>query len=386
MDNKDVLMVARPDHSLQIYEALSQQNELSYDFLTFKVLPRWLRFFKLSSKAYYVGDEVLVSWWWTFVNLCIFKFRFSFAKKWTEKNLMSRRVSKMLNDKKYKIVYYWPHYCHSAVEAFSANHPNVICMADVHLPNPKVAFESMLPIYKKYGIDPESTPWYKYANDSFDVLVNAPAIMAPSKYVVDTYKNILPPKDYYIVGYGITVSEDYHKQYKKAVKNFVFAGGSITLEKGCDLLCDYFKNHPEFNLHLYGVSPSDQLFIFDPYKKYPNIIFHGFTPKDELQKEIRKYDIGIHLSRFDAYSLSVGEMIGCGLPCVVSKNTGNFSDLVENGWGVGCDLNMDSINMAVMEIANVDNYNCFVDKIDEYIQTKHKPYGVLMTDFLKSFK
>ena len=41
-------------------------------------------------------------------------------------------------------------------------------MADVHLPNPKVAFESMLPIYKKYGIDPESTPWYKYANGSFD--------------------------------------------------------------------------------------------------------------------------------------------------------------------------------------------------------------------------
>lgn len=35
----DVLLVARPDHSMQIYKALCNQEKISFRYITFKVVP-----------------------------------------------------------------------------------------------------------------------------------------------------------------------------------------------------------------------------------------------------------------------------------------------------------------------------------------------------------
>ena len=315
MKNIDILMVARPDHSLQIYEALLKQDNLSFLFLTFKVFPNWMRHLIKSPKAYFVNNNVKISWCLTAINFLIYKLKSPFVKPSHERNLLSSRVSRLLKKDNYKVVYYWPHYCQSAVEQFAKEHPETICIADVHLPNPSYVCETMRPVYVKYGIDPQSTHIYGQSLNTLEALVNAPAIMAPSQYVVETYKNVLPEKKYYVVDYGISVYEKYLKKNVKVVKDFVYAGGTISLEKGCDLLCEYFHYHTTYNLHLYGNVPDSQKYVFEKYKNSGNIYFHGHIPKANLQERIVQYDAGIHLSRFDAYSLSVGEMIGSGLPC-----------------------------------------------------------------------
>lgn len=239
----------------------------------------------------------------------------------------------------------------------------------------------MKPVYEKFGIDPMSSEIYHHMQNTLETIENAPAIMAPSKYVVDTYKDYLPVKDYYIVGYGIQVAEDYKKRHKESIRRFVFAGGSITLEKGCDILCEYFKSHPEFELHLYGSTLESQRFIFAPYESMDNITFHGIVPKKLLQQEIKQYDVGIHLSRFDAYSLSVGEILGEGLPCVVSESTGNKDFIAQENVGIVCGLDDKDVDKAIMQMVNPIIYNQFVDNLDDYIVNRHSSYGDNMIQF-----
>ena len=95
-------------------------------------------------------------------------------------------------------------------------------------------------------------------------------------------------------------------------------------------------------------------------------------------------DVGIHPSRFDAYSLAVGEEIGAGLPVVVSDNTGILEDIRINHWGVGFatdDIN--ELDKAIKEITNLDNYKSFKISIDNYIKSNHCSYGEEMVDCYK---
>ena len=92
--------------------------------------------------------------------------------------------------------------------------------------------------------------------------------------------------------------------------------------------------------------------------------------------------MGIHLSRFDAYSLSVGEILGSGLPCIVSTSTGIYFDMEKYALGIGCELDLESVGRAVNSMINADTYNQYVDNINLYIQKYHKSYGEKMVDFI----
>lgn len=41
--NKDILLVARPDHSIQIYRALQNHSELKSYYITFKVVKDFVK-------------------------------------------------------------------------------------------------------------------------------------------------------------------------------------------------------------------------------------------------------------------------------------------------------------------------------------------------------
>lgn len=379
MKHFNVLMIARPDHSLQIYESLENQDAITYKFVTFKVFHRWMKWLVRSPKAYFVSNNVYILWWWTFVNMAIYKL--GIKRIWTERNILHNFANRLFKTTSYDIVLYWPHYCHKAIEAISKMQNGTLFMADVHLPNPQVVFQDMKPVYETYGIDPTSTDIYQYMQDTLETIENAPAILAPSEYVVDTYRRYLPEKKYYVVGYGIQVAANYIKKRRDHINRFVFAGGSITLEKGCDLLCSYFAAHSDYELHLYGSVPKSQKFIFSPYESMENIVFHGSVPKKLLQQELSRYDVGIHLSRFDAYSLSVGEMLGTGLPCVVSNLTGIKDFIVKEKVGLVCALNEVDIDRAISQITTPQLYNQFVDNLDDYIVNRHRSFGDSMIAF-----
>ena len=253
------------------------------------------------------------------------------------------------------------------------------------MPLPSIVYEYMKPIYLKYGINPESTQLALIAKEQGNFIDKAKNILVPSSYVADTYKTMYQGKNYYIISYGISVSKIYEKQYRTKIKDFVYAG-RISLEKGADLLLEYFSHHREYVIHLYGNVSNGQEFIFDKYKRFSNILFHGTVPKVELSQYLKNYHVGIHLSRFDAYSLAVGEMLGVGLPVIVSSNTGNKDDILKEKLGLVTQLTMHSIEKTIQTITNIDIYNQFIDNIDEFIHTKNISYGEKILDFYKTLK
>lgn len=381
MQTKDIFIITRPDHSLSIYESLSRQDKLSFTFLTFKVVRPWMKKLFQDPRLVAVGKNAAISIRCTILNIFRYSFRFKFAQNWREDNVMESKTNAFFRKNNYRVVHYWPLYCYDAVEKWAAKHPEALVMADAHFPNPEVIIKTMSPIYKKYGIPDCQASLKHHIPIVRRTLENAPALMVPSEFVADTYREIFPDKKMYVVSYGITVSSNYKKRYRTKICNFVYAGGSITIEKGCDVLCDYFVKHPELNIHLYGVTVSDQNHIFAKYHNISNIIFHGHIAKEKLQSEISKYDVGIHLSRYDAYSLSVGEIIGCGLPVVVSNFTGIASEVRDYNWGKVTTLELEDIDSAIKGICVPENYNQYVDGIDTYIREKHKPFAEKMIEF-----
>lgn len=249
------------------------------------------------------------------------------------------------------------------------------------MPYPSIVFQEMIPVYEKYGIDPYRTELYILSKEHKDLLNGEDTILVPSKYVEDTYRRVYPNIKCYTLSYGITRSNYYTKK-NGPVKNFVYAG-RISLEKGSDLLFEYFANHPEVNLHIYGSIVNEQKHLFQKYINLKNIIFHGHVPKVELQKELSQYDAGIHLSRFDAYSLAVGEMIGVGLPVIVSDKTGNKDDVEKFGWGVVTSLNSKDIERKIRQLTDINSYEKYIDSICNYVNNNYLNYGDKAVAFYK---
>lgn len=375
----DVLLVARPDHSLSIYHALNKDENITFKFIVFKVFPKWVKKIFRFKKMVALGNNVIICYKLSAINICKYYLHLNFAKNWKETTVLDKKAGKLLTKTDVKIIHYWPEFGNSEIIKYKKTHPNVFTIADIHMPYPPIVFHEMIPVYEKYGIDPYSTELYTISKEHKDLLNGEDTIIVPSKYVEDTYRPIYPNIKCYIISYGITRSIYYTKK-KGPVKNFVYAG-RISLEKGCDLLLEYFANHTEVNLNIYGSIVNEEKHLFQKYTNLKNIIFHGHVPKVDLQKELSQYDVGIHLSRFDAYSLAVGEMIGVGLPVIVSDKTGNKDDVEKYGCGVVTQINSKDIVRKIKQLT--DNYEKYTASIYNYINSYSLNYGDKAIAFYK---
>ena len=123
--------------------------------------------------------------------------------------------------------------------------------------------------------------------------------------------------------------------------------------------------------------------VFKKYVNSNNIVLHGHMPREEMLSQMKDYDCGIHISRFDAYSLAVGEMIGCGLPVIVSDKTGNKDDVSKYGLGMVVGLSVEEVENAVKAVSTLQTYNSIVDNIDAFIRNYHMAYGTRMINKYK---
>lgn len=382
--NIDVLLIARPDHSIQIYKALCIQKKLSFYYITFKVVHAFVKYIFPYKKLQTVTKRCCIDIRATIIQVFKKTFNFKFAQNWQTDNMLSNTSKDFLKKNNIKIVHYWPEYASRTMNEYILKNTKTIVLADMYMPNPIAILNEMKTIYQKYGLDDGTNNWlYEYAEKMEEHFASVKNIVVASTYVRDTMKLSFPDKNYIIVPYGITISPTYTKKRElKKSKKFIYIG-RVSIEKGCDILLSIFRRNPEYELHIYGGIWQQQRKIFEPYFSYGNIYYHGTVSKEDLRKEIVKCDVGIHLSRFDAYSLAVGEIIGCGVPVIVSETTGIKDEVRNNGFGLVTNLDFNEIENSIEKMSDLKFYSQCIDNIDKYIKSNPKSFGEKMVDEYK---
>lgn len=382
--NIDVLLIARPDHSIQIYKALCIQKKLSFYYITFKVVHAFVKYIFPYKKLQTVTKRCCIDIRATIIQVFKKTFNFKFAQNWQTDNMLSNTSKHFLKKNNIKIIHYWPEYASRTMNEYILKNTKTIVLADMYMPNPIAILNEMKPIYQKYGLDDGTNNWlYEYAKKMEEHFASVKNIVVASTYVRDTMKLSFPDKNYIIVPYGITISPTYTKKRElKKSKKFIYIG-RVSIEKGCDILLSIFRRNPEYELHIYGGIWQQQRKIFEPYFSYGNIYYHGTVSKEDLRKEIVKCDVGIHLSRFDAYPLAVGEIIGCGVPVIVSETTGIKDEVRNNGFGLVTNLDFYEIEKSIEKMSDFKFYSQCIDNIDKYIKSKPKSFGEKMVDEYK---
>lgn len=366
MKKTDVLLIARPDHSLRIFKELNK-TQLSYCYYTFKVFPKWVKSIIKDSRIVCLNGNFKSSISVTIYNILVFKFHLKLSSIISENKLFENFIYPRIKNINSLVIHYWPKYCKKSIEKYKKQHPKTNTIADIYMPNPQFILDYMGPILEPLGLK-ENLDYILLDNqDLKDIMSYEDNFLVPSSFVADTYKKYYPNKNYFIIPYGISIWEHYHKKtIPHSIKTFVYAG-TISIEKGCDLICEYFRQHNDYELHLYGEMKYNEKHLFATYRKFSNIVFHGSVAKSVLQEEIAKYNVGVHMSRFDAYSLSVGEIVGTGIPVIVSENTGIKDDVERYNWGMVCGLSVDEFDCAVKRMSDLNNYCQFQTSIDQYI-------------------
>lgn len=381
----DVLLLARPDHSYMIYKGLLKSG-LEFIYCSFKLMPQWLKRYVNNPKIRYYSTHYSNCKLLTFFHVYRVRYKKENLEKY-EKNLYERHIGRLLKKVEPKIIHYWPYLSLDVIRKYKQKHPEIKTFADVYFPCELWVIEHIKPELAKYGLDNNMQIVERDALKMKKVMDFEENFLVPSQFIADTYKMYFPNKNYIIIPYGLTKWDGYKKKpLKKSseeVKRFVYAAGGLTIQKGCDYMLRYFKRHSELELHIYGNIVDAQYHLFEEYIHCDNVHFHGHIPKAKLQEEVSQYDAGIHLSRYDAYSLAVGEMMGAGLPVVVSDKTGILSLVEKIGAGVVTPLDDEAIEKNITKLRSPDHYNRFVDNLEGYLKGDQRFYEEEIIEFYK---
>ncbi len=382
---KDIVLLARPDHSYLIYKSLLS-SKLRFVYLCFKMFPRWLQSYIRDPRFTYYDKSYKNCKLLTLVHILRTQFGFKSLEPY-EKPLFERKAKKLLDNINTKIIHYWPNFCVETIAEYKKNHPEVKTFADVYYPCELWVLDNIKPYLRAHNINSSFDDVERDAKNINLLMESEDNFLVPSKFIMETYRQYYPDKNYIVMPYGISIWDNYQKKSPKThsseITKFVYVGG-VSVEKGCLLLLDIFSQHPDLELHIYGAINQEQEYLFSEKLACRNIYYHSTVPKSDLPMLVSQYDVGIHLSLFDAYSLAVGEVMGAGLPVIVSDKTG-ISDLVGSiHAGMITCLKTDSILECIDKIRNPNTYNDYVNNLDSYIESRPISYGDSIVDFYKN--
>lgn len=156
--------------------------------------------------------------------------------------------------------------------------------------------------------------------------------VVPSKFVKDSllYSGV-DDKDIYICPYGSNFlpEKNIEKKVKEVGRLEAVYVGNVTEMKGIFYLLEAIKQTDINRIHLTIVGAyenSDGL--LDQYMDI--VTFTGRIMHDKVEEILKKSDFFVFPSLGEGLSLSVLEALACGLPCIVTKNSG-ANDAIENG-------------------------------------------------------
>ena len=184
--------------------------------------------------------------------------------------------------------------------------------------------------------------------------------LTPSEFVKETLRfSSVEDKQMLLCPYGVDVSEFYCKTYSEynstQTLKFVYVGGVKEL-KGISYLLEAFKRIPKdkAELTVIGSYNKDDLDI-QPYTNSVN--FTGMVLHSEIPNLLRSSDVFVFASLGEGLSLSTLEAAACGLPLIVTKNSGVNDCMHEGREGF------------IIPIQNID---AIVEKVEWYCDNRDK--------------
>lgn len=158
--------------------------------------------------------------------------------------------------------------------------------------------------------------------------------LVPSEFVGRSleYSGIEKEQIFYCP-YGVDLNEFSIKEYENIEKGarpleFIYVGGVKEL-KGISYLLDAFKNIPKEKAFLTVVGKYDRNDKDTaPYAEF--VRFTGPVLHSEVPALLKRADVFVLPSLGDSFALAAMEAAACGLPIIISENTG-IKDLVSDG-------------------------------------------------------
>ncbi len=158
-------------------------------------------------------------------------------------------------------------------------------------------------------------------------------ISIPSSFVKKTFLDEgISEKKILLNPYGVNLSE--FKQIPKNDDIFrIIYAGNLSIIKGSYYLLEAFNelNLPKSELWHIGTINKEMLPLLNNYRNNNKIKFLGHKPQKELHKYYSQGSCFAIISVDDGFAMVVSQALSCGLPCVVSENTG-ASDIIENDY------------------------------------------------------
>ncbi len=149
-------------------------------------------------------------------------------------------------------------------------------------------------------------------------------IKVPSQFVYDSFvAEGVSKKKLLLIPFGVDKDRFFPKEkYEKSGTFKVIFVGSVSLLKGIPYLLEAWEiaNLKNAELHIVGsITPETKQVL----KKYLNkkVIFHGHTDPVSI---LKKSDLFVFPSLTEGSALSIMEAMSCGLPCVVTTNSGSY--------------------------------------------------------------
>jgi glycosyltransferase involved in cell wall biosynthesis len=332
-----VQLLARPDHSLFLYQYLKKVIDIR--MINFNVAKKGSLLHQIHPSAKLVDEDVMILYDFILFQQIIFrlgKLGLHNPYKWESRYA---ELSYGLRARKYApdLIHYWPIYCHQYVRD-QRKRRNIVTVADVYSAHPYYALETLQSEYDKFNLSIKDSYVYKTAKRDTNFLEHENNIITCSNYIKDSFLKFAPKSKIHIAEYGFlgdsNVIDSYnhvlssHKVQSQTLK-LVYVG-TVSIEKGVHYLLKAVKslNSDRIQLDVIGSVKKGQEKIFQTYRAVKGINFLGYKSNMEIKRGLHKYSALVQPSLSDAYSLAVIEGLQNALPVIVSSETG-IKDSVE---------------------------------------------------------
>lgn len=255
----------------------------------------------------------------------------------------ARKIAKYAIKNKVDVVVTYDDTSPLLFEILEEEAPNIIRITDMSAAN----LLYMREIYEK---DEKLAPSFAPRLRSEREVVWDPFVINRTKREISSTQHFLVPSDFvkkslafsdindvqmHLCPYGVDLSmfdqKDYFLKRENDTIEFIYVGGVKEL-KGIYYLLEAFKKIPKNIAHLTVVGNFDKNDI--DTKAYINHVdFTGVVLHDNIPDLLKKADVFIFPSLGEGLSLSVLEAAACGLPLIVSQNSGVNDGMIDGEEG-----------------------------------------------------